>query len=86
MLEARVLSLIGAALLRLRRHPPRTCEVDARHGAVEPELGSLELSIIEPDAAAYTCSNDRCGWRRLDRLKPEEPADVTEKFTIKEPE
>jgi hypothetical protein len=85
MLEARVLTLIGAALVRLKRHPPRKCESDPTHGEVSPELGSLELTIPAPDAAVYTCANERCGWRRFEKLKPAEdatPQDVAEQFTV----
>lgn len=70
MVEARVLSLVGAALLRLKKHPPKKCEADPAHGEVEPVLGSLELTLPEIDAAVYACANDRCAWRRFDKLAP----------------
>jgi hypothetical protein len=90
MLEATLRRLLGDRIVdtarpRLRAHPPRRCAVDPEHGEASPTLGSLELSLLEPDAAVYTCANDRCGWRRFDRLAPAfdaTPRDVAERFTV----
>jgi hypothetical protein len=83
MLEVRVLSLVAVALERLKLHRPRRCETNSDHGEVSPTIGSLELSIVEPDAAVYVCANDRCGWRH-DKLRASDatPANVTDRFTV----
>jgi hypothetical protein len=75
---------IDGALERLKLHGPRRCESSPDHGQVSPTLESLELSVLEPDAALYTCANERCGWRRFDKLKThaEVGVDVTAKFTV----
>lgn len=75
MIEATVLQLLAPFLILLKKHPPKACKGQDRHGkpcsaVVESRLGKMDRFDGRPgyaDAAVYAC--DVCNaWTRSEML------------------